>query len=168
MADETAFTLDEQLQPVLDGLAAGFELLIGAQHLGEHDAPPRIVWVPDNDAFDAGYQREADRRVRLDAWTGLAAHLWCDTITAARELRRAVLIQLHKAFSVPRLRFVGGLWLRGDVAEWLRDGQCYVLRFQFREAVWEQPLTTVAIEHTDLAPRDDSASGDNNLDFGEP
>jgi hypothetical protein len=164
---ETAFTLAEYLQPVLDRLDPVPALLVGARHLAEQGAPPRIVWVPDADDYEGGFQREADRRVVLDAWTGLACHVWGADPDAVRELRRALIAALVAEYGTPSLRFRGSGWLRPDAGEWTQDGEVYVLRVALRETVWEQPSTTVEIETTALAPRADSASGDGHLDFGE-
>jgi hypothetical protein len=173
---DPAFPLETYLQPVVDGLAiTGLTLQLGPERLETNASPttalPIVVWVPDVDSFAAGWQRDGvDGRMRLDAWCGLVCYLWGVDYSAVRELRRAVLNQLYLAFRMPGLRLISGSWLGVDEHSWLTNGRAYALRFAVREGIREVPpdQDTAEIDDAGLVPRDDSASGDNNLDFGEP
>jgi hypothetical protein len=63
---------------------AGVEALIGSEHIGRHGAPPRIIWVPDEDTFQRGAERRgmpipaatATVKMRGVRNAGVRAQLW--------------------------------------------------------------------------------------------
>jgi hypothetical protein len=159
-------TLAELLGPVMTRV--GLPLLIGAETLNEHAAPPRIVWVPSVDQFTAAQQGEFYAASRLTCVAGFDVHVWGASFDAARELRRKLVDALHLEYS-GSYSIVSAEWVAFDRPEWLRDGQAWVARVTLSEPLTEdtQAITSMVAETDELLSFPDAASGDGKLDAVE-
>lgn len=107
-------------------LPAGTAVFTGEENLSAQGAPPRVVWVPTQDAFGPATQRgskPSDPRALLTCRAGMDIHCWAESFAAAQALRDALVLALRTAIGV-NYQITGGRWLG---QEWTALGRVYVL-----------------------------------------
>jgi len=175
-----AETLADILGPVVDRMNANaapgtpaLALLIGPEFLTEHDAPPRVVWVPATDAYGDGTQHgtpgvRRDRKTVKSNAAVYAVHCWGRDYDGARTLRDALLVAAHEVAGAS-MDGATGEWLYGERGAWIQDGRVLVVRLTIAEPITAGPWTFAPVtDEAVLPPAGGAVPGDGNLDPTEP
>lgn len=114
----------------VSGLMPEVEHHFGARSLPEHAAPPRIVWVPSEDTFQAPMDRGKNPRPLWDRKAGCEVHIWGESfeqIEGCGGLMETFIATLHKvAYGIYELE--RGRWA-GEQDQQLSLGELYILPF---------------------------------------
>jgi hypothetical protein len=116
--------------------------LLGERFLHEHGAPPRIVWVPSRSTFGQPQQGVGTvvHRVLMTDLVDYEAHIWGESIDAARVLLHEVLRAGH--------RLGGRMHFKPSAATWKTEGEveqhgaALVLYASFLLGVTDRPAAT--------------------------
>lgn len=163
-------TLVAQIMPdvIADVPTVAHELSTRA--LPEHAAPPRIVWVPSRDRWEAGQKRPrgggSTGKSLATCRAGLEVHCWGASRAAAWTLVKAVVRALRRRLGPEPFLFIeGGMWLATGQ---MTQGEAYALAISVAldvPALPDPPATTTvtaaAIDNTR------STAGDGFTDAGE-
>lgn len=139
--------------------------------LPTHGSPPRVLWVPSRDRWEAAQKRPrgggSTGRSLATCRAGVDLHCWGASIALTTQLVQSVVRALRLlAGPEPFLTIDGGAWLTPEGAT--TEGEAYVLQISVAIDVPALPSpprtatpTAAAIDTTR------SSSGDGNVDAGE-
>lgn len=135
----------------------------GKDKIALHENPPRVVWVPAPDRFEASEQmRSPFPTVTAERIAGCEAHIWAVTNPGTVEDFRACELLLHQVIASLRanapgkaITFNGGQWDHSDGAELTAYGRAYILSFGVRIPVLQTatqggPTPITAVPQTSL------------------
>lgn len=145
--------------------ALGITCLVGSQHVGTNEAPPRILMVPVSDSFTKGpakWTAPNTARSFLTRKASVAVHVWAESPTgehyaAVEELVRRLLEVMQDLLSGPGFDIAGGQWEDQDGQSIADCGRSYSFVFSV-----EMPVvrSTAAIDTTILSLQRVGSYGD--------
>lgn len=148
----------EALSAEFAKLMPGVEWKDGSEHLGANSAPPRVVWIPKDDAFQAP-------EVHLDDATSYALprplamvestvllHLWGKD-RAQTEAMRDAMVNAIRTSVLAAARISFGEWVQQDAQPLVQAGRIYVLTVAFKQLILESAggVATVTTTTQDVA-----------------
>lgn len=162
-------TLVEQVMPDVVAEVPAVMHELSTRALPENASPPRIVWVPSRDRWEAGQKRPrgggSTGKSLATCRAGLEVHCWGASRAAAWTLVKAVVRALRKRLGPePFLYLEGGMWLATGQ---MTQGEAYALAISVALDVPALPApttTTITAVATDSTR---STTGDGNVDAGE-
>lgn len=163
--------LHDAVMPDVVAEIAGCVSEVSTSGLPEHAAPPRVIWVPSRDRWDAPQKRP---RGGGSTGTSLATcragadlHCWGDSITSTWTLVKSIVRALkRRAGPEPFVSIDNGFWLTAQGAT--AHGEAYVLQITVALDVPALPSPPRTATPTAAAIDDTrSSSGDGNVDAGE-
>jgi len=118
----------------------GTDCQLGGEWSASEGSPPRVVWVPSEDAFDGDPKGGTNPSAIYEAAEGFNVHLWGADFDPTRELRSAFLRALHRN-AKGSCRIHRGLWVPAN-AGLVREGRLYLLSIAVLVPVTRDPLPT--------------------------
>lgn len=142
--------LADILQQVNALLPVTVTVQVGAEHLSEHVAPPRVLWVPLPESFEPARNTRWARRPIATRVAKVACHVWAvgsdpaKPTAAAEDLVEQVYGAIHSvAYGAYELPKVAG-FQHQDGSEITRLGRLYVFTVGFKVPVLERERTVLA------------------------
>jgi hypothetical protein len=142
-----------------DAILSGVEWMDGGEHLGANNSPPRVVWVPTEDAYsaseihgDSTYPLATSPRPLLQCDATVEVHLWGRERDETEQLRDAFVASLRRAAGAA-FKVTRGFWPVQDSRSLTQSGRVYVLTISFPIPILDvvQPLATVTTTTQDSA-----------------
>jgi hypothetical protein len=142
-----------------DAILSGVEWRDGGEHLGANDSPPRVVWVPTEDAYsaseihgDSTYPLATSPRPLLQCDATVEVHLWGRERDETEQIRDAFVASLRRAAGAA-FKVTRGFWPVQDAKALVQQGRVYVLTISFPIPILDvvQPLATVTTTAQDIA-----------------
>jgi hypothetical protein len=142
-----------------DAILSGVEWMDGGEHLGANNSPPRVVWVPTDDAYsaseihgDSTYPLATSPRPLLQCDATVDVHLWGRDRDETEQIRDALVAALRRAAGAA-FKVLRGFWPVQDAKALVQQGRVYVLTISFPIPILDvvQPLATVTTTTQDSA-----------------
>lgn len=140
-------TIFDDLLALLTSAGVTAPMHLGARHLVELAAPPRIVWVPTTDTIGAPKNLGMNPRHLFTSDLGIAVHCWGESFDAALELRDAF-VRAARRYAHALFTISGGGFYNPAEDAWIKLGEVYVLQCSFPLPITDSPASAVATPET--------------------
>ena len=158
-------TLLTEIETELRAIHPQLEASTGANHIGRHGTPPRIVWVVTTVAHAAAEKPKlAQGRSVLTRQIEVNAHVWGADLGSLEQLIDDTIVAIHHA-AHGSVDFAGEDWIAAEEAH---QGQAALLRFHLAMPVVEARRTNRNPPLSLEADITSSVQGDRALDWKEP
>lgn len=142
---------------------------LSTRALPENASPPRIVWVPSRDRWEAGQKRPrgggSTGKSLATCRAGLEVHCWGASRAAAWTLVKAVVRALRRRIGPEPFLFIeGGMWLSTGQ---MTQGEAYALAISVALDVPALPAPTTTTITDAALDSTRSTAGDGFTDAGE-
>lgn len=131
------------LSMLLIGAGITAPMYLGARHLVELAAPPRIVWVPTTDTIGSPKNLGMNPRHLYTSELGVAVHCWGDSFDTALELRDAF-VRAARRYAHALFVIAGGGFYNPAEDAWIKLGEVYVLQCSFPLPITDAPADVTA------------------------
>lgn len=128
----------DAMKGLLEEAGVTAPMQLGARHLSEHAAPPRIVWVPERDTIGAPLRVSTNPRQLFSSDLTILIHCWGEDHDGAIALRDAFIRAGRRLDGVSFKPLGGGFYNPNDDA-WIKLGEVYVLTCSFPLPVLTDP-----------------------------
>lgn len=134
--------------------------VLGAERREEFDVPPRLVWMPSSDTFEAGKRVNAPNSTTLTQhkqasvgtrWAGVRVLVWAEStaadktpeadVRAVEDLVRKLLVAVHEE-CFGNYRVSGMEWTGADGAELVQQGRACLVSMAFAVPIFKDAPTT--------------------------
>lgn len=162
-------TLVEQVMPDVVAEVPAVMHELSTRALPENASPPRIVWVPSRDRWEAGQKRPrgggSTGKSLATCRAGLEVHCWGASRADAWTLVKAVVRALRRRIGPEPFLFIeGGMWLSTGQ---MTQGEAYALAISVALDVPALPAPTTTTITDAALDSTRSTAGDGFTDAGE-
>lgn len=119
-----------QQEVAAQGITASFQL--GPEHVSEHNAPPRIVWVPTSTSYEPPMRIGATETQIHTRLVRSEVHCWGKDYEEAEALSDAVIRAAYQVMGGPDYELGAGAWLETALTS---NGRVYSFELGLRIAV---------------------------------
>lgn len=130
----------DAMKALLEQAGVTAPMFLGARHLLEHGAPPRIVWVPTQDTIGAPLYIGTHPVRLFDSQLGIAVHCWGETFDEAIALRDAF-VRASRLLQGAAFEITGGGFYNPNDDGWIKLGEVYALSCSVPLPIFEEPLS---------------------------